>query len=209
MYLPPHFRVDDPALLSAVIRLHPLAVLITVADGVPTADHIPVELTEQDGTWQLRGHIARANPMHRHVADGTEVLAVFRAIDAYVTPQHYPSKAEHGKAVPTWNYEAVHVRGTMHWQRDAEWLRAIVTQLTNRHESTRAHPWAVTDAPPDYIDGMLAAIVGFTIDVTSMVGKFKASQNRSPEDREGLRRGLTADGRSPADVAVLARDPLP
>lgn len=209
MYLPPHFRVDDPTLLSAVIRQHPLAVLITLADGVPTADHIPVELAEHEGRWQLRGHIARANPMHRHVADGTEVLSVFRAVDAYVTPQHYPSKAEHGKAVPTWNYEAVHVRGTMHWQRDRESLLAIVTRLTDRHESTRAHPWAVTDAPADYIDGMLAAIVGFTIDVTSMVGKFKASQNRSKEDRDGLRRGLSADGRSPADVAVLARDPLP
>jgi transcriptional regulator len=208
MYLPAHFRVEDPALLTPVIRRHPLAVLITLADGVPTADHIPVELLEHDGRWQLLGHVAKANPMHRHVHDGSDVLAVFRAVDAYVSPQHYPSKAEHGKAVPTWNYEAVHVRGTLTWHRDPERLLSIVTRLTERHESTRAEPWAVSDAPRDYIDGMVAAIVGFTIDVTAMIGKFKASQNRSADDRDGLRRGLATDGRSAADIAVLGRDPL-
>lgn len=208
MYLPNHFRVDDPALLAPVIRDHPLAVLITLADGVPTADHIPVELIERDGKLELLGHIARANPMHKHVADGAEVLAVFRAIDAYITPNHYPSKAEHGKAVPTWNYEAVHVRGHIRWTREPEPLLKIVTQLTNRHEGPRAHPWAVSDAPADYIEGMLAAIVGFTIEVTSMVGKFKASQNRVASDRQGLRAGLAADGLSPAHVAVLAQEPI-
>ena len=207
MYLPPHFRVDDPALLMPVIRAHPLSVMVTLVDGVPTADHIPVEVESTESGWQLRGHIARANPMHRHVPNGTEVLFVFRAIDAYVTPNWYPSKALHGKAVPTWNYDAVHVRGRLHWLDNAEHTLPIVTALTERHESTRPHPWAVSDAPADYLEAMLKAIVGFTVEVTSMVGKFKASQNRAPEDRDGLRRGLAVEGLDAQTVAALARDP--
>ncbi len=190
------------------MQRHPLAMLVTLAEGVPTADHIPLEVIEENGRTLLRGHIARANPMHRLVAEGTEILAVFRSVEAYVTPNHYPSKAEHGKAVPTWNYEVVHARGRIHWRHDADSLRAIVTRLTDRHEASRAHPWAVTDAPPEYIDTMLKAIVGFTVEITSLVGKFKASQNRAPDDREGLRRGLSADGLAPEAVAALARDPI-
>lgn len=209
MYLPNHFRIDDQALLTGLIARHPLAILVTLADGVPTADHIPVEAVPGPDGLELHGHVARANPMHRHVADGGPVLAIFRGADAYVTPNHYPSKAEHGKAVPTWNYEVVHVRGTMRWHRDPVALRAIVTRLTERHEGGRPHPWAVADAPADYLETMLGAIVGFTVRVTSMDGKFKASQNRVPTDRDGLRRGLAADGLAPADVAALAREPAP
>jgi transcriptional regulator len=208
MYLPAHFRVDDPQVLSAVIREHPLSVMITLVEGLPTADHIPVEIEATESGWQLRGHIARANPMHRHVSDGDEVLFVFRALDAYVSPNWYPSKAQHGKAVPTWNYEAVHVRGRLRWHPAAEHSLPIVTALTDRHESTQPHPWAVTDAPADYLEAMLKAIVGFTVEVTSMVGKFKASQNRSPEDRDGLRRGLADAGLDASTVAALARDPM-
>jgi transcriptional regulator len=208
MYLPNHFRIEDHALLADLIERHPLAILVTMADGQPTADHIPVELVREGDRIELRGHIARANPMHRHVADGSDVLALFRGAEAYITPNHYPSKAEHGKAVPTWNYEVVHVRGSMHWHRERDELLAIVTRLTERHEAARPHPWAVTDAPVDYIETMLGAIVGFTIRVSAMEGKFKGSQNRVPTDREGLRRGLAADGLAAREVAALAREPL-
>ncbi len=209
MYLPAHFKVDDPTLLAEVMQAAPLAMLVTLADGVPTADHLPLTLTPASTGWQLQGHIARANPMHRHVANGTEVLAVFRSADSYVTPNHYPSKKEHGKAVPTWNYQVVHVRGRLTWHTDADAARAIVTTLTQEHEAGRAHPWAVSDAPVDYLETMLKAIVAFSIDITSMVGKFKASQNRVATDREGLRRGLAEDGLTESEIAALAREPQP
>jgi transcriptional regulator len=207
MYLPAHFRVDDPEKLTAVIQAAPLAMLITLVDGVPTADHIPLTLAKTPTGLQLHGHIAKANPMHRHVGSGTEVLAVFRSADSYVSPNHYPSKKEHGKAVPTWNYQVVHVRGPLTWHADIEAGRAIVTALTEEHEAGRPHPWAVSDAPHDYIDTMLNAIVAFSIDITSMVGKFKASQNRVASDRAGLRDGLAGEGLTSAQVAALAREP--
>ncbi len=209
MYLPNQFRVDDPALLTKVIHEHPLALFITTADGAPTADHIPVEIEQDGDRFRLLGHVAKANPLLRHVPEGGEILAVFRSLDHYVTPMWYPSTATHGKMVPTWNYQAVHVRGTIHWHRDRDTLLGLVTRLTERHESSRPAVWSVSDAPPDYIESMLGAIVGFTVEVTAMVGKFKASQNRAAEDRAGVRLGLAADGLSADAIAALVRDPTP
>jgi transcriptional regulator len=127
------------------------------------------------------------------VRNGDEALVIFRGEHAYVSPNWYPSKSQHGKAVPTWNYTMVQVHGTLRATQDPEWLRALVTRLTERHEGGRAAPWHVSDAPPDYIDAMLKAIVGIEIEVTRVEGKFKLSQNRDAADRTGVVLGLEAD----------------
>jgi transcriptional regulator len=190
MYLPRHFEQNDPAALRWLMHEHPLAALVTVADGSLTADHLPLEY-DADANL-LRGHVARANPLWRH-ADGQPVLAIFGGPQAYVSPSLYAAKAEHHKVVPTWNYAVVHGHGTLHAVDDAAWLHDFVSRLTARHESQREIPWAVTDAPADYVQQMLRAIVGIEIRQVRLVGKWKASQNRSEADRAGVAAGLGAD----------------
>lgn len=204
MYLPKHFEQHDPAALQGLMREHPLAVLVTTgADGV-TADHVPLEYDTASGV--LRGHVARANPLWRH-ADGQPVLAVFRGAEAYITPSWYPSKAEHHKVVPTWNYAVVHAHGRLRALDDAPWLRDLVGRLTDHHEAPRAQPWAVGDAPDDYVQQMLRAIVGIEIPVTRLVGKWKISQNRNEADRLGVADGLAERGAAdgPAGSAAMAK----
>jgi transcriptional regulator len=181
VYLPRHFEQHDPHALRELMRVHPLATLVRAAPDGFAADPVPLVV---DGDV-LRGHVARANPLWRE-ADGAQVLAVFTGPEGYVSPSAYAAKREHGKVVPTWNYATVHAHGTLRAVDDAEWLRAFVTRLTERHEATRAEPWAVSDAPDDYIEQMLRAIVGIEIAVTRLEGKWKASQNRSAVDREGV-----------------------
>lgn len=197
MYLPRHFAQEDPAALHALMRAHPLAMLVSTGPDGLTADHLP--LTFDADASLLRGHVARANPLWRH-ADGRPVMAVFRGPQAYVSPSFYPSKAVHHKVVPTWNYAVVHAHGALRAVDDAAWLHALVSQLTGQHEALRDRPWAVDDAPPDYVRQMLGAIVGIEIAVERLVGKWKLSQNRSAEDRDGVRRGLAADA-GPAALA--------
>ena len=187
MYLPKHFEQNDPAALQALMLAHPLAALVTIGDDGLTADHIPLEYDA--ATHTLRGHVARANPLWRH-ADGKAVMAVFGGANAYVSPSLYPSKLVHQKVVPTWNYAVVHAHGTLRALDNAAWLHELVTQLTAHHEAARAHPWAVSDAPDDYVQQMLRAIVGIEIPLTRLVGKWKVSQNRSAEDRAGVAAGL-------------------
>jgi transcriptional regulator len=199
MYLPKHFEQTDPAALHALMRDHPLAMLVSSgADGL-TADHVPLEFDAATST--LRGHVARANPLWRH-AHGQAVLAVFRGPEAYVSPSWYPSKTEHHKVVPTWNYAVVHAHGTLQAVDDAPWLHTLVSRLTAHHEGARAQPWAVDDAPADYVQQMLRAIVGIQIPVDRLVGKWKISQNRSAADRDGVAAGLATDG---AAMAALVR----
>ena len=189
MYLPKHFEQHDPSALQALMQAHPLAMLVTTgADGV-TADHLPLEYDAASGT--LRGHVARANPLWRHAA-GQPVLAVFRGAEAYITPSWYPSKAEHHKVVPTWNYAVVHAHGTLRTVDEAPWLHGLVSRLTDHHEARRDQPWAVSDAPDDYVHQMLRAIVGIEIVVSRLIGKWKVSQNRSDADRLGVADGLAA-----------------
>lgn len=187
MYLPAHFAQDDPAALEQLMRQHPLAMLVHEADGGLTADHLPLEYDAQTRT--LRGHVARANPLWQRAHD-RQVLVVFRGVEAYVSPSWYPSKAETHKVVPTWNYGVVHAAGTLRAVDDAPWLHALVTRLTDHHEAPQAAPWAVADAPADYVQQMLRAIVGIEIAVTRLQGKFKLSQNRSVADRAGVAAGL-------------------
>jgi transcriptional regulator len=189
MYLPNHFVESDPAVLAALIREAPLATLIRGGAEL-VADQVPLEL-EQGGELRLLGHVARANPLWRE-ANGQPVLAVFHGVQAYISPSWYASKAEHGRVVPTWNYAVVQAHGTLRAIEDAAWLEAFVQRLTDRHEASLAAPWKLADAPRDYVDKMLKAIVGIEIAVTRLEGKFKLSQNRSAEDRAGVIRGLGA-----------------
>ena len=201
MYLPSHFEQHDPEALHALMREHPLATLVTVRSDGPTADHIPLEYDA--ATRTLRGHVARANPLWREAA-GQAVLAVFCGPQAYVTPSWYPSKAATHKVVPTWNYTVVHAHCTLQAVEEAPWLHDLVSRLTRHHESPRAQPWAVSDAPDDYVQPMLRAIVGIQIPVDKLIGKWKVSQNRSAADRLGVSQGLAEETTNP-QAAAMAR----
>jgi len=191
MYQPAHFVERDADTLLALMKAHPLATLVRTGAEL-AADILPLEVERVGETWRVTGHVARGNPLWRD-ADGQSVLLLFQGPQAYVSPNWYPSKSQHGKAVPTWNYTMVQVHGTLRAIQDPEWLRAFVTRLTERHEAGRTAPWHVSDAPPEYIDAMLKAIVGIEIEVTRVEGKFKLSQNRDASDRTGVVLGLEAD----------------
>jgi transcriptional regulator len=190
MYLPSHFECRDEAALSALIDEHALAQIVhRSAEGALDAEAVPLLW---DGERRcLLGHVARGNPLWR-VADGQPVLALFSGSEAYVSPNWYPSKALTHKAVPTWNYAIVHAHGTLHARDDMGWLRAFLPRLTARHEATQPKPWTLADAPEDYLQPMMRAIVGIEIPVARLVGKVKASQNRSAADREGVAQALGA-----------------
>ncbi len=195
----PHFNVMDEGDARPFVEAVATAQLVTVgADGVPDATFLPV-LWEGD---RLVGHLARANAHWRRIVDGSPALAIVTGPDAYVSPSWYAAKAEHGKVVPTWNYSVVHLRGSVVVHDDAAWVRSLVTRLTDRHESPRDEPWAVSDAPDDYIDKNLRPIVGVELVVESVEAKAKLSQNRSDADRAGVAAGLTADGRDPSRLVV-------
>jgi len=194
MYEVAAFRETRIEVMHALIRAHPLATLVTVSGGMAEANHLPL-LVDPDpmpnGT--LHGHVARANPLWRQAPEG-EVLVVFQGPQIYVSPSWYPSKREHGKVVPTWNYAVVHVRGPLQIRDDREWLRGLVSRLTDSQEAGQRQPWGVGDAPADYIDRMLEAIVGIEVPVRSIEGKWKVSQNRAQADRDGVAAGLSARG---------------
>jgi transcriptional regulator len=195
MYIPDMFREGRPEVLNDAMRRIGFATLITPE---LEANHLPMLVS--DGG--LRGHVARANPVWKQGSG--EALAIFLGPHAYVSPNWYPSKAETGKAVPTWNYLTVHARGTINWTQDADWLRAHVGALSATHEAGRENPWAVSDAPAGYVDGLLRAIVGFELTITKLEGKWKLSQNRDVADRAGVRDGLLRDGHD--DLSRLMND---
>lgn len=216
MYLPRHFEQPDTQAVAQLLAAYPLATLVwTSADGL-TAEHLPLlwDRGAQDGAQDgarpgahgtLRGHVARANPVWREAA-GAAVLAVFHGPQAYVTPSWYPSKAANAKVVPTWNYAVVHLHGRLRITEDAAWLRALVARLTDTHEASRAHRWQVDDAPADYVEQMLRAIVGIEVEVSSVQAKWKASQNRSASDRAGVAAGLASlDSDAARALAALVR----
>jgi len=196
MYLPKHFEESRAEVLHELIRAHPLGLLVTLTDAGLQANPVPFMLDADPagGPGILRAHVARANPLWRETRSDVEALVVFQGPQAYVSPSWYPSKAEHGKVVPTWNYVMVQARGTLRAVDDPAWVRAFVTRLTTRHEAVQAKPWAVADAPPDYIDATARAIVGLEITLSALVGKWKVSQNRSAADRAGVASGLRAAG---------------
>lgn len=205
MYLPKHFEETRTEVLHELLRAHPLGLLVTQPGGELRADSIPFMLdAERGGHGTLVAHVARANTLW-HEAAGTKVLVVFQGPQAYVSPSAYPSKAEHGKVVPTWNYMMVQARGRLRAIEDPAWLHALVSRLTDRHEANRPAPWQVGDAPTDYIDKMLGAIVGIEVELEAIAGKWKVSQNRSAADREGVAATLAAEGGEAEAMAQAVR----
>ncbi|KAE9649947.1 FMN-binding negative transcriptional regulator [Pseudomonas sp. PB105] len=193
MYTPRAFAIDDLPEIQQLIQHTRLAQVVTFGEQGLQASHLPLLLNPDEGpNGTLYGHLAKANPQWRDLQNGSDALVIFAGADAYISPAFYPAKAEHGKVVPTWNYIAVHAYGKAEVFTEAERLLALVSALTERHETGRAQPWAVSDAPADYIDGMLKAIVGFALPIERVIGKRKLGQNRSAADMAGMREGLAA-----------------
>lgn len=202
MYRPPAFREDRLEVLHALIDSHRLGTLVTHGPGGLEANLVPFTLDRSRGqSGVLRAHLARANEQRLALAGGAEALVIFQGPESYITPSWYPSKAEHGKVVPTWNYVVVQAWGTPVVIDDPAWLRAQIGELTAAQEAARAHPWAIDDAPAAYIDAQLKGIFGLEIPIARLEGKWKANQNRPDADRAGVADGLGAAGAT--DMAAL------
>lgn len=199
MYVPAHFEVANVEDLHRLMREHPFAVLITNGKGGLDANHIPFELDVAGGkNGILHAHVARNNPVWADVKNGDDVMVVFRAEDAYITPTWFPSKHEFHKQVPTWNYRVVHAHGKVTIRDDEKYVRGVVAKLTRTHEASQPKPWKMTDAPVDYMETMLKAIVGIEVEIVRLEGKFKLSQNRELRDKLSAGEALKAQG----DVAI-------
>ena len=184
MYLPAHFAMHDPEAMHRIIRAHPLGTLITHTEAGLDANHVPFEFHPAQGAHGLlTAHVARANPVWQQCGDGLDVLVVFHGPAAYVSPNWYPSKHETHRQVPTWNYEVVHAYGRLTVQDNEKFVRGVVGRLTRHHEASEPKPWKMGEAPPDYIQAMLQAIVGIEVAITRLEGKAKLSQNREDRDR--------------------------
>ena len=203
MYQPPHFREEDLGTQHALIRAHPLGLLITAGDGGLIANPVPFHLrTDPSPKGTLQAHIAKANGQWREIQAGAPVLVVFQGVDSYVTPSWYATKQETGKVVPTWNYAIVQVHGDARIIDDPSWLREQIGALTGENENSRPQPWGVDDAPPEFISAQLKGIIGIEIDIAAIDGKWKVSQNRPVADRQGVAQGL--DEIRHADAAEMA-----
>jgi len=210
MYLPKAFEQHDPERLRHFIRSYPLGTLVTATPSGLDANHIPLLVAETAGAAAtLHGHIARANPLWREVVPDAAALVIFQGPDSFISPSWYPSKRENARVVPTWNYAVVHVHGVLRFVDDPAWVRSNVEALTREHEGKRDAPWAVTDAPADFIEKMVAAVVGIEISITRLVGKWKVSQNRSISDRLGVVEALEREAvPSGTTIAALIRETL-
>lgn len=209
MYQPPHFVETRLDVLHALIRAHPLGLLVSNGTDGPIANPLPFLLDADAGPHgRLRAHLAKANPQWRTISENTEipVLVVFQGAESYVTPSWYQTKRETGKVVPTWNYAVVQVRGRARIVDDKEWLAGQIAELTTIHEARRAEPWQVTDAPAPFIEAQIKGIIGLEIEIIEISGKWKVSQNRPIADRVGVANGLQAGGDTPAaEMAHLVR----
>lgn len=195
MYVPTHFAESRTDVLHRLIRTHPLGTLVVLASNRLEANHVPFMIDPQPAPYgTLRAHVARANPVWREFSPQVEALVVFQGPHAYISPSWYAAKQEHGKVVPTWNYAVVHAQGSLRVVQDAGWLRRLVEELTDVQEAPQADPWKVSDAPRDFIESMLSAIVGIEIPIARLSGKWKVSQNRSVADRAGVASGLRPAG---------------
>ncbi|WP_192253500.1 FMN-binding negative transcriptional regulator [Mesorhizobium caraganae] len=208
MYQPPHFVETRQDVLHGLIRSHPLGLLISNGQDGPIANAIPFLLDAEAGpNGKLRAHLAKANPQWRLLADNpaSPVLVVFQGADAYVTPSWYETKRETGKVVPTWNYAIVQVRGMVRVIDDAQWIAQQISDLTLSQEGARETPWAVTDAPPNFIQSQIKGIIGLEIEIAEISGKWKVSQNRPVADRVGVAEGLEKEAAGAPDMARLVR----
>jgi transcriptional regulator len=181
MYIPDHFSIKNVEVMHTIIQTHPLGVLVTMTPEGLDANHIPFELDAARDV--LTAHVARANPVWQQCGNGMDALVIFRGEESYISPNWYPSKHEFHRQVPTWNYEVVHVHGRMVVQDTQKFVRGVVGRLTRKHEAIETKPWKMGDSAPEFIDGMLKAIVGIEINITRMEGKAKLSQNREDRDR--------------------------
>ncbi|RQS61001.1 FMN-binding negative transcriptional regulator [Burkholderia sp. Bp8963] len=205
MYVPAHFDESRIDTLHALIAQFPFGTLVTHGRGGLDANHIPFELIAGDsGLGELHAHVARANPVWQDIANGDEVLVIFRAGDAYVSPNWYPSKHATHRQVPTWNYVVVHAHGRITVRDDEKFVRGLVARLTRTHEASQPEPWKMGDAPKDYLDTMLQSIVGLQIEITRLVGKRKLSQNKAADDIRGAGDALVALGNRQIGDAMLA-----
>ena len=209
MYLPPHFEATDPASLHRLMRAYPLGALVTQGPQGLDANHLPFEFDADEGEHGiLRAHVARNNPLWQEVKEGQEVLVIFRAVEGYISPNWYPSKQAHHKQVPTWNYAVVHAHGRIRVRDDARFVRRLLATLTRTQEAAGPAPWKMADAPRDYIEAMVQAVVGIEIEIDQLVGKFKLSQNKEKEDREGAIQGARVrDGEALVNAMQEAMPP--
>lgn len=205
MYLPKHFEETRLDVLHDLIVRHPLGTLVTLGDDGLEANHLPFEIDRSVGPFgTLRGHVARANPVWRTAGGAVPPLVVFQGPDAYISPSWYPAKWETGRVVPTWNYAVVHATGPLRVIEDPAALRALLGRLTARHETAVGKSWRIGDAPADYLEKMLAAVVGIEMPIARLQGKWKTSQNQPAANREGAAAGLRGlsgdDGRAMAEL---------
>lgn len=206
MYLPSHFeQARDEELLRA-IEAHPLGALVVNGPDGLDANHVPFLVDAAEGRRKLLAHVARANPLWREAKDGDEALVIFRADDAYISPNWYPSKHELHRQVPTWNYRVVHVHGRLYIRDDERFVRGVVARLTRTHEGRTGapRPWKMTDSAPEYIEQMLQNIVGIEIEVARLVGKWKLSQNKEQRDRANAAEELRKRGEQQISAAMRA-----
>jgi len=195
MYQPAQFVETRTEVLYALLQSHPLATLVTLSATGLDANHIPLLLrVQEDGSATLVGHVARANPVWKETDLSVPVLAIFQGPQHYISPGWYATKAEHGKVVPTWNYAVVHAKGLLTVHDDAAWIRSQMQQITTQQEGPMPQPWAVDDAPRDYTDKMISAVVGIEIRVDTWSGKWKVSQNQPPANQATVRAGLEQQG---------------
>lgn len=194
MYLPEHFKEEDTEKLQKYIHTYSFGVLVIAHEAGIEANHLPFYLDTTTGSSGiLQCHVSRNNPAWQMITNGGRVLAIFQGPNAYISPSWYPSKAETGRAVPTWNYLAVHAEGTATVIHDPAWLKDHVRYLTDQQEAGRDLPWAVDDAPDDFINRLIAGIVGIEIRIDKLIGKLKASQNQPASNRAGVKAGLAGE----------------
>jgi transcriptional regulator len=205
MYNPSAFQENDRTVLRDAVRRLAAGELITFGSAGLEASIVPVLIDDDFGC--LTAHLARANRQWRNADVNVPALVTFRGPDAYVSPGYYPSKQEHGKVVPTWNYITVQVRGQLTIHDDPVWTRALVERLTRHHEQRFENPWSIDDAPDDFIDGMVKSIVGVEIDISSVEGKWKLSQNRPEADRASVKAALQRPGASRNEIETAAAMP--
>ena len=205
MYIPPHFKEDRIDVLHDAIRAAGPATLVSMTPDGLFASHAPLLIDPEPAPYgTLIGHLAKANPHVRQADAAVQTLVIFHGPNGYITPSYYAAKKEHGKVVPTWNYVAIHAYGRLEAFDDPALLLDAVTRLTDRHESPRAAPWAVSDAPADFIEAMLRGIVGIRLPIGRLEGKIKMSQNRPPADQSGVIDGLQQDGHAAVAEEVFS-----
>jgi transcriptional regulator len=208
MYNPTQFEEKRLDVLHTLVRTQPLSTLVTLSSDGLVANHIPLYLRVDGSPFgTLAGHVARSNPLWRETDLGVQVLVIFQGPQAYISPNWYATKQEHGKVVPTWNYAVVHAKGTLTVHDDPVWIRAQLNDLTGQQEAASPKPWAVDDAPRDYTDKMISALVGIEIPISSLSGKWKVSQNQTPVNRASVVHGLEGVGDSAMTDLVKAYAP--